>query len=75
MKSNPTFHLPMELSIITLCLAVGLPAYLFFFSPFSCIGLFPQMVKLNIKDLEPSFHDLKDKSGNKMKYIYFNKGL
>jgi hypothetical protein len=75
MKSNPKLHLPLELSIITLCLAVGLPAYFLFFSHFSCIGLFPQVVKVNTNELEPSFHDLKDKSGNKMKYIYFNKGL
>eukprot|EP01080_Neovahlkampfia_damariscottae_P004516 gene4516-7894_t len=66
MKSNPKFHLPMELSIITLCLGLGLPA---------CIGLFPQTVKLEVEKLEKEFQNVERKNGKKLNYVYFNKGL
>jgi len=66
MKSNPSFQLPMELAIITLCLGLGLPA---------CIGLFPQTVKLEVEKLEKEFQNVERKNGKKLDYVYFNKGL
>jgi hypothetical protein len=39
------------------------------------LALFPQTASLNPKDLEPSFHDLRDEKGRRVEVLYANKGL
>jgi tricarboxylate carrier len=55
-----------ELGIISACLGVGLPI---------AISMFPQKSLVPVKDLEPEFQDLKDKNGNAINTLTFNKGL
>ena len=72
MKSRSLMPKNRALSVLfegTLCagaLGLSLPA---------AIALFPQEAQVNVKDLEPEFHDLKDSHGNKVTELYFNKGL
>jgi hypothetical protein len=40
-----------------------------------CIGLFPQFASMDVKKVEPKFHNLKDKDGNPITRVYYNKGL
>jgi len=42
----------------------------------AAIGLFPQIGEVNVKKLEPQFHNLVDKkTGKKIETVYYNKGL
>jgi tricarboxylate carrier len=56
----------LEIGIIYLSLQGALPA---------ALAVFPQTAKFNVKDLEPQFQNLKDVNGNKVSYVYANKGL
>ena len=51
---------------ITGSLLVGLP---------SAVALFPQQASIHVDKLEPYFHNLTDKQGNKITTVYFNRGL
>jgi hypothetical protein len=55
-----------EVAVVACSLWVGLPA---------AIGLFPQDVEMDVRRLEPRFHNLKDEKGNPITKVYFNKGL
>ena len=49
--------------------------YSIMFSPAMSWALFPQVTKINTSKLEPEFHNLKDKNGNPITELYYNKGL
>jgi tricarboxylate carrier len=55
-----------ELGIISACLGIGLPI---------AISMFPQKSLVPVKELEPEFQNLKDKSGKPIDTLTFNKGL
>eukprot|EP01122_Echinamoeba_exundans_P013161 TRINITY_DN5701_c0_g1_i1.p1 TRINITY_DN5701_c0_g1~~TRINITY_DN5701_c0_g1_i1.p1 ORF type:complete len:357 (-),score=77.77 TRINITY_DN5701_c0_g1_i1:111-1115(-) len=63
---RPWLKTPMNLTLIAGCLAVGLPV---------AIAMFPQVETLPVAELEPEFQNLRDKSGNVVKQLYFNKGI
>lgn len=55
-----------ELAAITAALCIALPG---------AIAIFPQRLELDTHSLEPEFHNLLDKEGNKITKLYSNKGL
>lgn len=63
---NPRLRMLTELSVITGCLSFALP---------SAISLFPQESSIDVRELEPEFHNLRTPSGNPISTAYFNKGL
>eukprot|EP00475_Leptophrys_vorax_P035639 TRINITY_DN5897_c0_g1_i1.p1 TRINITY_DN5897_c0_g1~~TRINITY_DN5897_c0_g1_i1.p1 ORF type:complete len:323 (-),score=90.04 TRINITY_DN5897_c0_g1_i1:21-989(-) len=56
----------VELGVISACLGIGLPI---------AISMFPQNSTIAAKDLEPEFHNLKDKDGKPIDTFVYNKGL
>jgi tricarboxylate carrier len=66
LTANPRFRTPIEIAVVTGSLWGALPL---------SIGLFPQVCQSRTKDLEPEFHNLKDKQGKPIDTVYFNKGL
>ncbi len=58
--------LMLEISVITLCMSCALPA---------ALAILPQRMKLKTDSLEEKFHNLKDKNGNHLEYVYADKGL
>ena len=56
----------LELSFCTLSLLVGLPL---------SVALFKQQSVIKKEDLEPAFHNVKDKDGAIINEFYFNRGL
>ncbi len=66
LRSNPRLRVPVEVGVVASSLWMGLPA---------AIGLFPQDCEMSVKDLEPRFQGLKDKNGQPITTVYFNKGL
>jgi tricarboxylate carrier len=65
-KTNPRYKAPIEIAVVTASLWGALPL---------SIGLFPQVCQAKTKELEPEFHNLKDKSGQPIDTVFFNKGL
>lgn len=63
---RPWLRTPMNLTLIAGCLAVGLPV---------AIAMFPQVESMSVDQLEPEFQALRDKRGNPVQYLYFNKGI
>lgn len=64
---NPQASIAIELVVITMCLAGALPA---------TIALYPQKLVLDVGTLESPFKNLVDeKTGQRIKYVYANKGL
>jgi hypothetical protein len=41
----------------------------------AAIAVFPQIGQLETSKIEKEFHGLKDKQGNPIEKVYFNKGL
>lgn len=64
--ANVRYLKAAEVFVVTACLWGALPL---------SIGLFPQMCQTRVKDLEPQFHNLKDKNGRPIETVQFNKGL
>lgn len=65
-KGTPA-AITLELAVITMCLAGALPA---------TIALYPPKLVLDVDTLEPNFRNLVDeKTGQRVKYVYANKGL
>jgi len=65
-KTNKRIRIPLEIAVVTTSLWLALP---------SAIGLFPQEMEMNARDLEPQFRSLKDKHGRPIETFLFNKGL
>ncbi|KAI7862545.1 Tricarboxylate/iron carrier [Spinellus fusiger] len=65
-QGNPRVVLPLQFGLITLSLMTALPA---------AIAVFPQRGELQTHAMEEEFHQLKDKEGNVIKTLYYNKGL
>ncbi len=59
-------HVPAELLLISVSLLIGVPL---------AIALFKQTVEVPAARLETKFHDLRDEYGEKIRTVYFNKGL
>lgn len=65
-KKYPALSIPLNLTLITTCLYIGLgPA----------IALFPQVGALPVSQLEPQFRDLLDSRGKPITQLYYNRGL
>lgn len=41
----------------------------------AAIAVFPQTGELNTRSMEKEFQDLKDKNGEPIQQLYYNKGL
>ena len=39
------------------------------------VAMFPKFSKIAAKELEPQFHDIKDKDGERIKEFIYNKGM
>jgi hypothetical protein len=66
MKRYPALSIPVNLTLITVCLYIGLgPA----------IALFPQIGSLSTDNMEAEFHNLVDSRGRAITQLYYNKGL
>ena len=56
----------LEISVITMCMSCALPA---------ALAILPQRMELKTGSLEEQFQDLKDKDGNRIQFLYAEKGL
>lgn len=66
MKAYPRLSIPVNLTLITACLYIGLgPA----------IAMFPQIGELSPSSMEPEFHNLTTSTGKPVTALYYNKGL
>jgi hypothetical protein len=65
-RTSKPIALVVELMAITACMSMGLPA---------AIAIFPQQMAIDVSILEPEFQGLKDKDGNPVKSVFYNKGL
>ncbi|KAL6042462.1 Sideroflexin FSF1 [Balamuthia mandrillaris] len=63
---NPRLKHPVHLGIISATLWLGLPA---------AIALFPQTSSVHVSSLEPKYQNLRDRHGNPITTLYYNKGL
>jgi sideroflexin-5 len=54
---------------------IAVIGFVLLFAAPSAIALFPQTATLPIEKMEPEFHGLKDRNGNPITTVYFNKGL
>jgi len=64
--ANPFLSLPISTYVTMVCFGFGLPA---------AIAIFPTELEIQVSDLEPEFHGLKDDQGNLVDKVYFYKGL
>ncbi|KAJ3066910.1 hypothetical protein HDU98_009838 [Podochytrium sp. JEL0797] len=65
-KSNPRLHAPLNLLTICGSLMAALPC---------AIALFPQIAEVSVEKLEPRFNQLRGADGERIKTLYFNRGL
>jgi len=65
-RTNKTIGLVTELTVITGCMSLALPA---------ALALQPQRMTLTASSLEPQFHKIVDVSGRPITTVYANKGL
>ncbi|KAI9143280.1 Tricarboxylate/iron carrier [Paraphysoderma sedebokerense] len=65
-KARPRLLMPLNFGLIAGSLMTALPC---------AIALFPQNAEVDAKSLEPKFHNLRDKNGNLIEKVYYNKGL
>jgi len=65
-KAYPKVKLPINLALITSIFCTSLPA---------AIAMFPQKSSVHVDKLEPKFQGLKDKYGNSITTVHYNKGL
>eukprot|EP00164_Ancoracysta_twista_P013632 GFYU01021845.1.p1 GENE.GFYU01021845.1~~GFYU01021845.1.p1 ORF type:complete len:333 (-),score=79.35 GFYU01021845.1:263-1261(-) len=66
LKANKRLAMPFEVLTLSVCLFAFLPCGL---------ALFPQVAEVPVTDLEQKFHDRRNKDGEHIKTVYFNKGL
>ncbi|CAG8547372.1 6574_t:CDS:2 [Acaulospora colombiana] len=66
LQKNPRFSVPINFGLIALSLTTALPL---------AIAAFPQNVVVDPLKLESKFWNLKDEKGEKLRHIFFNKGL
>jgi hypothetical protein len=66
LKSRPRMVLPVNLALILGVSLVALPL---------AIGAFPQRQRVHVSTLEPEFRDRESKGGNKIEYVWFNRGV
>ncbi|KAJ3331492.1 Sideroflexin-5 [Blyttiomyces sp. JEL0837] len=66
MKQNPRLAMPVNLLTICGSLMAALPC---------AIALYPQTAAISVDRLEPKFQSLKDKNGQPIRTLYFNRGL
>ncbi|CAO3671106.1 unnamed protein product [Rhizopus stolonifer] len=65
-KARPRLVTPINFGLIAFSLMTALPA---------AIAVFPQTGELNTRLMEKEFQDLKDKNGEPIQQLYYNKGL
>ncbi|KAI9333457.1 Tricarboxylate/iron carrier [Obelidium mucronatum] len=66
LKANPRLHAPLNLLTICGSLMAALPC---------AIALFPQIAEVSVDNLEPQFRQLRGADGERIKTLYFNRGL
>lgn len=66
LAKNPALSVPLSTFLLLVSFGVGLPA---------TVAIFPQIVEIQTNDLEEKFRKLKDKDGNAVTKLYYNKGL
>uniref|UniRef100_A0A6B2LBG6 Sidoreflexin n=1 Tax=Arcella intermedia TaxID=1963864 RepID=A0A6B2LBG6_9EUKA len=66
LKARPHMVNVVNIALIIVALQTALPA---------AIALFPQTMRVSTDKLEPTFQNLKDPQGNKIQYLYYNRGL
>ncbi|CAG8458701.1 9942_t:CDS:2, partial [Ambispora gerdemannii] len=66
LKRNPRFLLPLNFGLITLSSITALPL---------AIAVFPQRAEIDTKKLEPEYSGLRNKNGDIINKVYYNKGL
>ena len=64
--ANPALALPLSTFVTIVAFGFGLPA---------AISVFPTNLEVNVKDLEPEFHDLCGLDGKPVETVNFYKGL
>jgi hypothetical protein len=58
--------LPVNLALILGVSLIALPC---------AIGAFPQRQRIHVSKLEPEFHDREAKNGDKIEWVWFNRGV
>jgi len=66
LNARPGLSAPINLGLIGLSLMTALPA---------AIAVFPQRGSLKTESMEEEFRNLRDKDGNKIDTLFYNKGL
>jgi len=66
LRTTPRLMIPTQIAIASLSFVFGLPLSL---------SVFPQYSELDVKHLEPRFHDCVDGSGQPVARVLFNRGL
>src|SRR5579859_3081605 len=66
LKRHPRMTIPVNLALILGVSLVALPC---------AIGAFPQRQRIHVSKLEPQFQDREDKKGDKIEYVWFNRGV
>jgi len=66
LKRHPRLTIPVNLALILGVSLVALPC---------AIGAFPQRQRIHVSSLEPEFLDRESKSGDKIEYVWFNRGV
>ncbi|KYQ94203.1 sideroflexin [Tieghemostelium lacteum] len=65
-QNYPKVKMPLNLAVIGVIFNTSLPA---------AIAMFPQESVISVDNLEPEFKNLKDKNGNPITELIYNKGL
>jgi hypothetical protein len=66
LKQRPRLTIPVNLAIILGVSLVALPL---------AIGAFPQKQRIHVSRLEPEFQDRESRNGEKIEYVWFNRGV
>jgi sideroflexin-5 len=66
LQSYPGLGFAANLILITATMMTALPA---------AVALFPQYGSVSVDQLEPRFHDLRDKRGARVTHVIYNKGI
>ncbi|KAJ3299067.1 hypothetical protein HDU79_000026 [Rhizoclosmatium sp. JEL0117] len=66
LKANPRLHAPLNLLTICGSLMAALPC---------AVALYPQIAEVPVEKLEPQFRQLRGNDGERIKTLYFNRGL
>lgn len=66
LKRHPRLTIPVNLALILGVSLVALPC---------AIGAFPQRQRIHVSKLEPQFHDREARNGEKIDYVWFNRGV